>query len=214
MKKIVLSVCTVAAMSSLVFAGGGMKEVTPAVEPVIVVPVVEELNDGFYLGGAIAAVVAHDSAVDIELIDGTPGVDNDRLGNITLLAGYDFNRYVAAEGRYTTSVFDEDVTEMSGWSLFVKPQYAFDESNFKIYALLGFGGVTIDGVEGYFADVDDTGFQWGIGAAYSFGEYMEDNDLAVFVDYTSLATEMEGVFANGALETDVDAFTVGMTYKF
>jgi len=213
MRKRALSLCTIVAMSSLVFAGGDF--VTPE-EPKVIIPVVvEEVDEsGFYLGGAIAAVVAHDSAVDIELFDGTPTVDNDRLGNITLLAGYDFNRYIAVEGRYTTSIFDEDVTEMSGWSLFVKPQYTFDESNFEIYALLGFGGLTIDGVDGYFADVDDTGFQWGIGAAYSFGEYMEDNNLAVFVDYSSLATEMEGVFANGALETDVDAFTVGMTYKF
>ena len=213
MKKIVLSVSAVVVMSSAVFAGGGMKDAAPAVEPVVVIPVVEDPS-GFYIGGAVAAVVAHDSAVDIELFDGTATVDNDRLGNITLLAGYDFNQYVAVEGRYTTSVFDEDVTEMSGWSLFAKPQYTFDESNFSLYALLGYGGVSIEGVDGYFADVDDSGFQWGIGAAYSFGSYMEDNNLAVFIDYTSLATEMEGVFANGALETDVDAFTLGMTYKF
>ncbi len=208
MKKIVLSVCTVAAMSSLLVAGGDIEEVIP-----VVGPIVEELS-GFYLGGGLAAVVAHDSAVDIELFDGTDDDSNDRLGNITLLAGYDFNQYIAVEGRYTTSIFDEDVTEMDGWSLFVKPQYLFDNSNFKLYALLGFGGVTIDGVDAYYADIDDTGFQWGIGAAYSFGEYMEDNNLAVFVDYTSLATEMEGVFTNGALETDVDAFTLGVTYQF
>ena len=208
MKKIVLSVCTVAAMSSLLVAGGDIEEVIP-----VVGPIVEELS-GFYLGGGLAAVVAHDSAVDIELFDGTDDDSNDRLGNITLLAGYDFNQYIAVEGRYTTSIFDEDVTEMDGWSLFVKPQYLFDNSNFKLYALLGFGGVTIDGIDAYYADIDDTGFQWGIGAAYSFGEYMEDNNLAVFVDYTSLATEMEGVFTNGALETDVDAFTLGVTYQF
>ena len=213
MKKIVLKVSAVLAMNSLVFAGGGMKEVTPVVEPVVAIPVAEEVS-GFYVGGGVAAVVAHDSAVDMELFDGTPDVDNDRLGNVTLLAGYDFNEYVAVEGRYTTSVFDEDVTEMDGWSLFIKPQYTFDESNFKLYALLGYGGVSINGVDGYFADVDDSSFQWGIGAAYSFGSYMENNNLAVFIDYTSLATEMEGVFANGALETDVDAFTLGVTYKF
>ncbi len=212
MKRVVLLVCTIAMMSSLGFAGGGMKGVEPAVEPVIVVPVVNE--SGFYVGGAIAAVVGHDSAVDIELFDGTPGVDNDRLGNLTFLAGYGYNQYIGVEGRYTTTVVDGDVTEMSGWSLFLKPQYTFDNSNFKIYALLGFGGVTIDGINGYFADVDDTGFQWGIGTAYSFGNYMEDNNLAVFVDYTSLASEMEGIFANDALETDVDTFTLGVTYQF
>ena len=203
MKRIVLSVCAVAMMSSLAFADGGMQELVSAGD-----------ENSFYLGGALAGVVGHDSAVDIELFGGTPGVDNDRLGNLTFLAGYNYNRYIAAEGRYTTTVVDGDVTEMNGWSLFLKPQYLFDDSNFKLYALLGFGGVTIDGINGYFADVDDTGFQWGIGAAYSFGDYMDDNDLAVFIDYTSLASEMEGVFANGALETDVDAFTLGVTYQF
>lgn len=213
MKRIVLSACSVVAMSSLVFAGGDMKDVEPAVEPVIAVPVLEKVGP-FYVGGALTAVVGHDSSVGMELIDGTPGVDNDRLGNMTLLAGYDFNQYFAVEGRYSTSIFNEDVTEMSGWSLFVKPQYRFDESNFKLYALLGYGGVNIEGVNNYFADVDDSGFQWGIGAAYAFGEYMDNNNLAVFFDYTSLAYEMDGIFANGATQTDVDAFTLGVTYNF
>lgn len=212
MKKIISLVCAVAAVSSLGVAGGDFKDVEPAVVPVV--PIAEEDVSGLYVGGALAAVVGRDSTVSLELFGGTPGVDNDRLGNLTLLAGYDFNQYVAVEGRYTTSFFDEDVTEMSGWSLFLKPQYSFENSNFGIYALLGFGGVKIDGTDGYFADVDDSDFQWGIGAAYSFGEYMEDNNLAVFFDYTKLAYEMDGVFANGAPQTDVDAFTLGMTYKF
>jgi len=211
MKKILLSVYAVTAMSSSVFAGGDNEPV--AAIPVAVIPVVEETN-GFYLGGAVAAAVGHDSDVAIKLFNGTDDASNDRLGNITLLAGYDFNDYIAVEGRYTMSVFDEDVTEMNGWSLFAKPQYHFDESNFSIYALLGLGGVTIDGKNGYFADVDDTGFQWGLGVAYSFGDYMEDNNLAVFVDYTSLASDMDGIFANGALQTDVDVFSLGVTYIF
>ena len=211
MKKIVLSGCAVAAMSSLSFAGGDMKDVEPAVEPVIAVPVVDD--SGFYVGGALAAVSTRDATVSQNFFDAKGG--QDRLGNLTLLAGYDFNRYVAVEGRYTTSIADEDIVEMDGWSLFVKPQYTFDESNFKIYALLGFGGVTLDSMNSaYVVDVDDTGFQWGIGAAYSFGDYMENNDLAIFVDYTSLANDMEGIYWNGALEADADAITVGVTYRF
>ncbi len=211
MNKIVLSVCTMIAMSSLVVAGGGMKEVAPAVEPVIVIPAVDESS--VYVGIGIAAVSTRDADVSIDFIDEKGG--QDRLGNVSLLAGYDFNHYIAVEGRYTTSIADEDSVEMDGWSLFVKPQYTFDDSNFKIYALLGFGGVTLDSTNSAdIVDVDDTGFQWGIGAAYSFGEYMDNNDLALFVDYTSLASEMEGIYWNGALETDVDAVTVGLTYKF
>ena len=211
MRRVVLSLWTIVAMSSLGFAGGDIE--TPE-EPQVIIPVVvDEVDEsGFYLGGALAAVSTRDATVKEDFFDIKDA--QDRLGNLTLLAGYDFNRYIAVEGRYTTSIADEDVLEMSGWSLFVKPQYTFDSSNFKIYALLGFGGVTLDGIDGYFVDVDDTGFQWGIGAGYSFGEYMEDNNLAVFIDYTSLANDMEGTYYNGAQETNVDAITAGVTYQF
>ncbi|MEA3418049.1 MAG: porin family protein [Campylobacterota bacterium] len=209
MKKIVLSLASAAALSSMSFAGG---ELTDTVEPVIAVPAVAEDASSFYLGAGFAAVSTRDATSDLSFFEEEEG--QDRLFNLTLLAGYDFNQYIAAEGRYTTSVADEDLVEMSGWSLFAKPQYTFDNSNFQIYALLGFGGVTIEGIKGSFVDVDDTGFQWGFGAAYSFGEYMENNNLAVFIDYTSLATEMEGIYVDGVLETDADALTVGLTYKF
>jgi hypothetical protein len=208
MKKITLSLVSVIALSGLGFAGGDFE---PVVEPAVIVPVVVEDYSGFYLGGGLAAVSTRDSAVSGSFFDAEGG--QDRLGNLTFLAGYDFNRYIAVEGRYTTSAFDEDVVEMSGWSLFAKPQYVFDSSNFKLYALLGFGGVTIEGTNGSFADVDDTAFQWGFGAAYSLGNYIE-SDVSLFVDYSSMATDMEGIFFNGAPETDADAITAGVTYKF
>ncbi|RRS30901.1 MAG: hypothetical protein P794_05200 [Epsilonproteobacteria bacterium (ex Lamellibrachia satsuma)] len=97
---------------------------------------------------------------------------------------------------------------MDGWSLFLKPQYPVTEE-IGVYALLGFGGVNLDGVNGNYVDVDDTGFQWGIGASYLF---MERTSL--FVDYTSLANDMDGVYWNGAVKADVDAITVGVTYDF
>ncbi len=204
MKKIVLSVCTVAAMSSLVFAGGGMKEVTPAVEPVIVVPVVDESS--FYVGIGLTAVSTRDAAVSLDFFNAKGG--QDRLANVSLLAGYNYNEYFAVEGRYTTTFTDEDLVEMSGWSLFVKPQYPVTE-DFSIYALLGFGGVTLDPVNASTVDVDDSGFQWGIGASY-----MVTENVALFVDYTSLANDMDGVYWNGALQVDVDAVTAGVTYQF
>ena len=204
MKKAVFSVCAIAAMSSLVFAGGGMKEVTPVEEPVVVIPVVEELS-GFYAGLGLTAVSVRDSAFSVDW--GGAGTYQDRLGNVSLLAGYNFNEYIAAEGRYTTSFTHEDRVEMNGWSLFVKPQYPVTE-DFSVYALLGYGGVVLDGIDGSITDVDDSGFQWGIGAGYMVME-----NVSLFADYTWL-TGMEGVFYNGALETDVDQFTVGVNYHF
>ncbi len=199
MKKIVLSVSAVAAMSNLVFAGGDI------VEPVAAVPVVEELS-GFYAGLGIAAVNTRDSDLSIEWFNSVER--QDRLGNVTFLAGYNFNAYIAVEGRYTTSFTHDEHIEMDGWSLFVKPQYPVNE-NFSLYALLGYGGVTLDGSKDLgIVDVDDSSFQWGLGV-----NYMMTENVSFFVDYTWLANDMDGAYAGGNA-ADVDAFTVGINYKF
>ena len=192
MKKITLSL-----MSIIVLSSAGFAE--------------EAFERGFYLGGGLSAVVATNSDVSADFFEADK-IGQDRLGNLTLLAGYDYNEYVALEGRYTTSFSHETKVAMDGWGLYVKPQYPVSES-FKIYALLGFGGVTLDGVNGFTADVDDTGFQWGIGASYSLKNYT-DSDVSLFIDYVSMANEMDGLFYDGALQTDVAAVNVGMTYRF
>ena len=199
MKKIALSAAAIVGMSSFGFAGG---DIIP-----VAAPIVEEIdNSSFYVGLGYAAVSVRSSADDLNFFDEEPG--QDRLGNISLLAGYNFNEYVAVEGRYTTSFNQEDSVEMDGWSLFVKPQYPVSE-DFSIYALLGFGGVIVDGINGHVADVDDSGFQWGIGASYLAAE-----NISVFIDYTSLASDMEGLYFTGAPEIDADALTLGVTYSF
>jgi opacity protein-like surface antigen len=207
MKKAVLVIGYVAAMGSLVFAGGDMTT-TKEVEPAVVLPVaIEEpaAENGWYAGLGLSAVSTREANVSVEFTGGKTG--QDRLGNITLLAGYNFNAYLAAEGRYTTSISYEDNVEMSGWSLFLKPQYPVTEE-FAVYALLGFGGVTLDGVDGANIDVDETGFQWGIGMNYLIMEH-----VSLFTDYTFLGNDMDGIY-NGASKADVDAITVGMTYDF
>lgn len=207
MKKAVLAIGSVAVMGSLVFAGGDMTT-AKEVEPAVVLPVAieaEPVESGFYAGLGLSAVSTREANVSMDLTSGKAG--QDRLGNITLLAGYNFNAYLAAEGRYTTSISHEDNVEMSGWSLFVKPQYPVTE-DFGVYALLGFGGVTLDGVDGANIDVDETGFQWGIGMSYLVMEH-----VSLFTDYTSLGNDMDGVY-NGASKADIDAVTVGLTYDF
>ena len=199
MKKIVLSVSAVAAMSSLVFAGGDI------VEPVAVEPVVEGVS-GFYAGLGIAAVSTRGSDLYVDLFNTLEG--HDRLGNVTFLAGYNFNDYIALEGRYTTSFTHDEDIEMDGWSLFVKPQYPVNE-DFSLYALLGYGSINLEGNKGpLIVDVDDSNFQWGLGV-----DYMITENVSLFADYTWLAYDMEGLYA-GVYEVDVDAFTVGVNYHF
>lgn len=206
MKKIVYAVV---AMSSLGFAGGDFGKV---VEPAVTVPVAMESDDsGFYLGLGLSAVAT---------TDGTPNIfrkkdRQDRTGDVTLLAGYDFNQYIGVEGRYMTSVSFEDVLERDSWGIYVKPQYPVNEK-MKVYALIGYGGMTADAHDGQaLVSVDDNGFQWGVGGNYSLDVYVDN--LSLFVDYLSIANDMDaGEFLNYRLSNSVsaDALTMGVTYKF
>ncbi len=202
MKKNIITLSAVAAISTSLFAGGNAAVIAPAVEE----PVID--NSSFYVGLGLSAISTRDAAVSMDVFNAKAG--QDRLGNVTFQAGYTFNEYVAVEGRYTTSISDEHWVELSGWSLFVKPQYPVME-DFNIYALLGFGGVTMDAVNNSGVDVDDTGFQWGLGLSYDITE-----NITVFGDYTNLANDMDGYYWNrpGPLQVDADAFTLGLTYKF
>jgi opacity protein-like surface antigen len=203
MKKIVLSVWAVAAMSSLGFAGGDMKDVEPAVEPVV--EVVEAAEKNFYVGLGLSALST--GTGDIDFIDNHS--DRDRTVNLLLLAGYEFTEYMAIEGRYSTYVYQEDSINSDTWGVYLKPQYPVNEA-WNLYALVGFGGMTVDGVDGADIDVDDTGFQWGLGVNYAYSE-----EIAVFVDYVSIASDM-GADAWGGVPEDIDAdaITVGVTYNF
>lgn len=196
MKKIVSAVV---AMSSLVFAGGDI------VEPVVSEPVSKGLS-GFYAGLGIAAVSTRRTGFPVDFFNTEE--EQDRLGNVSFLAGYNFNEYIAVEGRYSTSFTHDEDIEMDGWSLFLKPQYPVSE-DFSVYALLGYGGVKLDGIKPLGAvDVDDTAFQWGLGVTY-----MVTENVSLFADYTWLSNDMDGLYA-GVNGVDVDVFTVGVNYHF
>lgn len=216
MKKIILSLV---AISSLGFAGG---DIVP------VVPVSTEIDEtGFYLGAGISAMSSRDSAVSMDIFNVKAG--QDRLGNINLLAGYMINEYLAVEGRYGFGLTDGDKVEMdSRWSVFLKPTYKFEneedrangENYFAVYALLGYGGIQLSGINGAIANVDESGFQWGLGLSYTFREtarhdnYRYADSWTVYVDYTQVGNDMDGLYWNGARQVDADAFTVGLIYKF
>ena len=163
-------------------------------------------ESSFYVGVAMAATSTRDSSVSLSFTSVKSG--QDRLGNVTFLAGYNINKYFAVEGRYTTTFTDEDLVEMDGLSLYAKPQYPIN-NEFSLYALLGYGTVTMDPVNGSSVNVDESGFQWGLGVNWEVA-----NNTGIFVDYTSLASEMDGIYYNGALKVDADQINVGVTYKF
>jgi len=205
---------TAAALSSFSFAGGD-------IAPIVAAPIlIEDDNSAFYVGIGLASLRSY--ATDSDWFEEeTP--TQDVTGAVSFLAGYEYNQYVAFEGRISTSFTDEDYAEITTYSIFVKPQYPVSEE-FNIYGLLGFGNVSVDGTNGDMPGhaqnagvsiMDETSFQWGIGASY---EVMEN--IAIFIDYTSLISDGE---INSQLyrydntyysELSSDAWTLGVTYKF
>jgi len=221
MKKIILSFITVATLSSFSFAGGDVADI------IIPVPVVvEEDNSDFYIGAIVSYQRTYsDKSKWFGKID-----SQDETAALGLVAGYDFNEYIAIEARFAKSVFEEDYADVTTYSIFVKPQYPITE-DFTIYALLGYGNATVKGTDaggpefgfdpnrvGY-TIMDESGFQWGLGVSYALNE-----EIAVFFDYVSFASDADIdttalYWYNGAAPypydaLNNDALTLGVTYKF
>jgi len=198
MKKILLS-------SVLIFsalnAGGYIVNDGPTI------PVKESVlaTGNFYIGGALSLVSARENCVDLNFFSDKNA--QDRLANIMLLAGYNFNKYVAVEGRVSTTIANKDFAKLTSLSLFLKPQYPVTKE-LNIYALLGYGHVKLDNNNGSNVDVSKSTFQWGLGASYNI-----DNNWAVFADYTNLGNNISGTMLNSN-EADIDSINVGVTYKF
>lgn len=216
MKKFTLSLATVMAMSTLAIAGG---DIAP-VEPMVEAPMVEEVKSatGLYAGIAYGMVNTDASITD--------GVDTATLEldhkTVMLQAGYEFNPYIAIEGRYWTAVGDADAKltfdgqsdsadlddDSNAWGIYLKPMYPVTPE-FTAYGLVGYGNVELDleGVSG-----DESQFQWGLGASYA----VNDN-FAVFIDYVAMydddqRIQFEGETLDGDIE--VDSWNFGVTYKF
>ena len=216
MKKIVLSVWTVMAMGSLAFAGGDLV----TVEPVVEIPVVVEDESNFYVG--LGLVNNRTYSTDFSFWFGNAPTQDETLKLVGQL-GYDFNEYIAIEGRIGGSITSEDYADITTYSLFLKPQYPLIE-DLKIYGLLGFGLVQVDGADGETPAhsnmvgeeiLDDTSFHWGLGLSY-----MVNKDFSIFVDYTMLANDADisstlyGYDPTVYNELTSDDLTVGLTYNF
>ena len=198
MKIIKTSAAALLLMSTLAVAGG---DIAP-VEPEITTPEVidtEPVLTGFYAGLGYT-YMKMDNA----------GAAGDVNGNgITVLGGYNFHKYLAVEGRYSTTLGDlsvdngADAGDLSNIALYLKPQYTINR--FKLYGLLGYGQVTYDNGT---TDYSEDGFQYGAGLSV-----MATDNIDVYVDYTRLYDDDD---FDGLINQDitVDAVNVGVNYNF
>ena len=201
MKNITLSLITIFAMSGLAQAGG---DIAPVEEP-IVIPMVD--NTAFYIGMGIGGATVNNDMTNEEFSSTM----------LMLQAGYQYNEYIAVEGRYSfgfSTDYDMGTTygfpggyegDISSWGLYVKPMYPIGD--FSIYALLGYGGVMLSELNA--GDAYESGFQWGLGASYA----VSDN-ISVFADYVSLYDDTGFDYAAQLDDINSDTWTVGLSYKF
>ena len=227
MKNIVLSAAAVFAMSSFAVAGG---DIAPIEEPVVEVPAPVVTDNGFYLGIAYGLLTAESTA---SYSSGGQSysekfVDDD-FNEVMLQAGYQFNKYIAVEGRYWIgtdssvdwtdggSITTSDVS-VDAWGIYVRPQYFWGE--FSVYALLGYGAAEYDvtftntgGLDRVYNSDTLDGFSWGLGAQYTFND-----NISVFIDYTSIYDDTNDVTAANGLIYQVDdtisTWNFGVSYMF
>ena len=205
MKYIKWSLLATIAMSNLVFAGGDIATPIIIEDELIANEKVSEPSN-FYAGLALSAVSARESGASLSFTNGKTG--QDRLGSATLFSGYNFNEYVAVEGRYTASFTKDQTAKMNGFSIFVKPQYPVSDE-FSVYGLVGYGLVDIDNAcNAHNVDVKEKGFQWGLGASYAVTK-----EISISLDYTLLGKDMDGRFLREN-SADIDAITLGIQYRF
>ena len=211
MKKNVLSLVSILALSGLSFAGGNT---APDEEPIVIAPVVID-DSGFYLGVGFSGMSLDNDLTDEEFT----------ANAVMLQAGYQYNRYIAVEGRYTLHIgdveytpgstvnphYDDYPTDFTNIAIYLKPMYPIGD--FSIYALLGYGEVELTNIPlggpGISADRAESGFQWGLGTSYTFNE-----NISGFIDYVRMYDDTG--FDYRAMDADIaaDAWTLGVSYTF
>ncbi|MCD6654215.1 MAG: porin family protein [Sulfurovum sp.] len=207
MKKITASIVAAVAMNAFVFAGG---DIAP-VEPEVTVPEVVEpapFPGAFYVGLGYAYMNMNIDEIQREEADIS-------AHSALLLAGYNYNQYFGLEARYAMNIGDPEFDgygedddpdgDFTNAAIYLKAMYPFEKIN--VYALLGYGQVTLDTTES--GDHSESGFQWGLGANYAITE-----NIGVFADYTRLYDDegFDGAFLGQ--DVVVDSINLGVTYTF
>jgi opacity protein-like surface antigen len=236
MKNFTLSVATVLALSAFAVAGG---DIEPVAEPMVVEEVASD--SGFYIGGAFSLANTstdyHENYGDIGGPDYVYNGSWERDSNAYMLqAGYQFNQYIAIEGRYWGSMDSNEWSSSSytdgnlnysnsssdgdwdAWGIYAKPMYPVTNS-VDVYALLGYGNVSIDDKwSGDVSMLDEDVFQWGIGASVDITE-----NLSAFADYVQLVSDEGGSYVptdsgwdynTDTWETSIYTINIGLSYKF
>ena len=127
---------------------------------------------------------------------------------LSLVAGYTFNQYLAAESRATIGVSNSKSIDYKNMSLFVKPKYEV-MSGLDIYSLVGVGKTSANSINGDDTKASKATMQLGVGAGYKL-----ENNFKIFADYTYLGKNTNAKYKNAPSTLKSGSLTAGVTYDF
>jgi opacity protein-like surface antigen len=166
--------------------------------PDIVTP--DELKKGFYGGLSLGG-----SYLDFE--NSNISTTNKML-DFSVVAGFNINKYLAAETRALISIAYDDGVDFKSLSLFLKPQYLLDYG-VGVYTLLGVGRLKAESINSDDLTSKETTPQFGLGADYKL-----KNNFKIFVDYIYLGKDKDGELNNKKTTLKSGSINAGMTYDF
>ncbi len=168
--------------------------------PRIITP--DYLKSGVYggLGISISSLTANSSTI--------PDKNSNNMVDLSVIAGYNFNKYLAAESRALISnAYDNDV-DFKSWGLFLKPKYELYK-DLNLYSLVGIGKNSATDINDDKLNMSKASLQLGVGANYKL-----KNNFKVFADYTYLGKDSKGTYNGKPARLKASAITTGITYDF
>jgi opacity protein-like surface antigen len=166
--------------------------------PRIITP--EEEKSGVYGGLALSS----------ELLKSSSSLfsdDNYMLG-LSVIAGFNFNKYLALESRVSTSAGYDDGVDLTTWSIFLKPKYEL-YNNMNLYSLIGVGGFDARSINADTLKSKKQSIHLGIGADYQLGD-----NFKIFADYIYRGEDAEAKLYESNGKVKSSAITTGITYDF
>jgi len=134
--------------------------------------------------------------------------DDNYMLSLNLIAGYNYNRYIAFESRVSTSAGYDDGVDLATWSIFLKPKYELYD-NMSLYSLIGVGGFDAQSINSKKLDSNKKSVQLGVGADYKLGK-----NFKIFADYVYLGEDKDAKIYDNPGKTKATSFTTGITYDF
>ena len=134
--------------------------------------------------------------------------DNNRMVDLSLIAGYNFNKYLSAESRALVSTAYENSVDFKSWGIFLKPKYEVYK-DLNLYSLVGVGKNSAKNINDKKLSVSKAALQVGVGANYKLKK-----NFKVFADYTYLGKDSDAKYNSNPAEVKSSAITTGLTYDF